>query len=51
MKQKKDLFTEDELKQMRKERNEALKQAVIIGVPVSIITSITALIIAAWLGW
>ena len=51
MKQKKELFTEDELKQVKKEEIEALKRAVIIGAPTSILTAIAVLIIAAWLGW
>ena len=51
MKQKKDLFTEDELKQVKKEEIEALKRALIIGATTSILTAIAVLIIAAWLGW
>lgn len=51
MKREKDLFTKDELEQMKKEKIKALKQAVTIGVPTSILASIATLIIAAWLGW
>ena len=40
-----------ELKQVKKEEIEALKRAVIIGAPTSILTAIAVLIIAAWLGW
>lgn len=48
---KRDLFTEDELTQMHKDDIDALKRAVILGVPTSIITTIVGLIIGAWLGW
>lgn len=48
-KAEKALFTESELKQMKQDNRAALKRAILLGVPTSVITSLIAVKVALWI--